>query len=191
MPDDEFTSLLGDEADRIARLTPEERVVLYKTPASDASSETRKLNALNFSESETDPLESDTVTMVEPMTLLEFQRPGVQRGVYKKLRLGKYGIDAVLDLHRMTVEQARFALYRFIQDCVDNDVRSALVNHGKGEGRARPALLKSCVAHWLPQMDDVLAYHTAQKQHGSYGATYILLRKSERKKQVNKELHRK
>jgi DNA-nicking Smr family endonuclease len=68
-----------------------------------------------------------------------------------------------------------------------NEVRTALITHGKGEGRTESALLKSCVNFWLPQMPEVLAFHTAQKQHGSYGATYVLLKKSERQKQLTRE----
>ena len=116
------------------------------------------------------------------MSLLSFKRPGVQNGVFRNFRLGKYGIDARLDLHKMSVEQARKELFQFVIDCLTNDIRSALVTHGKGEGRKTPAILKSYVAFWLPQIPDVLAFHTAQKQHGSYGATYILLRKSNNKK---------
>jgi len=36
----------------------------------------------------------------------------------------------------------------------------------------------------------VLAFHTAQKQHGSYGATYVMFKKSAKKKLENKESNR-
>src|SRR5690625_5916207 len=70
---------------------------------------------------------------------------------------------------------------------MEQDIRCALITHGKGVGRAQPALLKSCVAHWLPQFQEVLAFHSAQTAHGGTGATYLLLRKSERKRQENWE----
>jgi DNA-nicking Smr family endonuclease len=116
---------------------------------------------------------------------------GVQTGVYRNLRLGKYQIDARLDLHHMTVDQARNAVFQFIKDCMQHDIRCALITHGKGEGRDQPAQLKSCVAHWLPQFEQVLAFHSAQKQHGWVGATYVLLRKSDKKKLENWEKHNK
>ena len=106
------------------------------------------------------------INQVDPYDFLEFVRPGVQRGVYKNLRMGKYDIQSRLDLHRHTVEQARVALWDFVEDCQKHGVRCALVTHGKGEGREQPARLKSCVNHWLRQFDQVLAFHTAQKQHG-------------------------
>ena len=117
------------------------------------------------------------IKQVDPLAYLEFVRPGVQHGVYKNLRLGKYEIQSRLDLHRHTVEQARNALWHFVDDCHKHGVRCALVTHGKGEGREQPARLKSCVNHWLRQFDQVLAFHSAQKTHGGVGATYILVKK--------------
>src|SRR5690554_6654262 len=79
------------------------------------------------------PLTSD---MVEPLTahdVLSWMRPGIQHGVFRKLRLGQYPIDARLDLHRMTVEEARREVFAFINDCVRYGLRSVLILHGKGE----------------------------------------------------------
>lgn len=117
------------------------------------------------------------IQQVDPLAYLEFVRPGVQHGVYKNLRLGKYEIQSRLDLHRHTVEQARKALWHFVENCHKHGVRCALVTHGKGEGREQPARLKSCVNHWLRQFDQVLAFHSARKSHGGAGATYILVKK--------------
>lgn len=52
-------------------------------------------------------LTTDFIEQVEPNSWLEFKKSGVQDGVYKKLRLGKYDIQAHTDLHRLTVKQAR------------------------------------------------------------------------------------
>lgn len=194
---DDFSAFLGDDVKPIkneARVTLDSK---KSTQAKDVSQTRRRRAAVDGSLGKDsvsdDPLSSEPVDMVSPMSLLNFCRPGVQNGVFKNLRLGKYSLDARLDLHRLTVDQARTTLYRFIQDCIENDIRAALITHGKGEGRAKPALLKSCVAHWLPQMDEVLGFHTAQKQHGSYGATYVLLKKSSKKSLESREaaLHKK
>lgn len=188
MSEENFTHLLGDEAETIQPLKQDKRVSLVKGRERDVSVRQRQRSAQTFSSEENiDPLETDTLQLVAPMDLLSFRKSGVQHGVFKNLRLGKYPLDATLDLHRHTVEQARSALFNFVQDCLENDVRSAIITHGKGEGREIPALLKSCVAHWLPQLEEVLAFHTAQKHHGSYGATYILLKKSDNKKRSTAE----
>ncbi len=95
-------------------------------------------------------------------------------------------------MHGLTVEQARTGVWGFLKDCLQHDVRCALITHGKGENRLpQPALLKSCVAHWLPQIDSVMAFHSAQRHHGGSGATYVLLKKSEKKRLENFEKHQK
>jgi len=158
-----------------------------ETPSQKALAERRRAAQALAETGDTNFLSGDYVPSVGPHDFLDFKREGVQNGVHRKLRLGKYAVDARLDLHRMTVEQARLAVHQFIRDCMAQDIRCALITHGKGEGRERPALLKSCVAHWLPQFSEVLAMHSAQKHHGGSGATYVLLRKSERKRQENWE----
>jgi DNA-nicking Smr family endonuclease len=127
------------------------------------------------------------IEQVAALDPLEFSRPGVQHGVYKNLRLGKYEIQSRLDLHRHTVEQARRALWNFVDDCQKHSVRCALITHGKGEHLARPAVLKSCVNHWLKQFDHVWAFHTAQKYHGGLGATYVLIKKGSAARQNTSE----
>ena len=132
------------------------------------------------------------VPKVQPHDVLGYKRPGIQDGVFRKLRLGKYEIEARLDLHRRTVEQARSELFRFIHDCMDHDIRCILVLPGKGDRNINdPGILKSYLVHWLEDLDDVQAFHTAQKHHGGSGAFYVLLRKSERKKQEARERYSK
>ncbi|MBK1852691.1 DNA endonuclease SmrA [Marinobacter sp. 1-4A] len=139
---------------------------------------------------DSNPLTSD---IVEPLTahdILSWQRPGIQNGVFRKLRLGQYPIEARLDLHRMTVEQARKEVFQFIGDCVSYGLRSVMILHGKGERNPDGiAQLKSYLAKWLPELADVMAFHSAQKRHGGTGAVYVMVRKSDRDKQHNRELH--
>lgn len=186
-----FKDALGEMGD-VKPLAQERRVNLRKEPKqSESMLRERRAAATRLTEREINPLSGEYIDLVEPWDPLEFKRDGVQNGVYRNLRLGKYSIDARLDLHRHSVEMARRAVMEFIRDCVEADVRCALITHGKGEGRKQPALLKSCINHWLPQLHEVLAFHSAQPQHGGLGATYLLLRKSERKRQENLEIHQK
>jgi len=139
---------------------------------------------------DTNPLTSD---MVEPLTahdVLCWQRPGIQHGVFRKLRLGQYPIEARLDLHRMTVEEARREVFAFVKDCVRYGLRSVIILHGKGERNPDGiAQLKSYLAKWLPELGEVMAFHSAQKHHGGTGAVYVMVRKGDRDKQHNRELH--
>lgn len=134
-----------------------------------------------------------TSEMVDPLTahdILSWQRPGVQNGVFRKLRHGQYPIEARLDLHRMTVEQARREVFQYIADCVRYGLRSVIILHGKGERNPDGvAQLKSYLAKWLPELHDVLAFHSAEKRHGGTGAVYVMVRKSNREKQHNRELY--
>jgi hypothetical protein len=40
---------------------------------------------------------------------------------------------------------------------------------------------------WLPEFPQILAFHSAQGQHGGTGSVYIMLRKSDREKKENRE----
>lgn len=179
-----------DAMSDVKPLKADKRVTLNKQSTDKTSQAARRESATTEASASVDPLANAEVEQLDANAVLAFQRPGVQHGVYKQLRLGKYTIDARLDLHRMKVEQARMQVYQFIRDCMAHDVRCALITHGKGEGRANPAVLKSHLAHWLPQIKEVLAFHSAQKHHGGTGATYIMLKKSEKKRLENLEKHR-
>lgn len=189
MSDDDldFQQLLGGD---VKPIKFEPRVELKVPAAAPATLRQRREAATAEVRADSNTLSGEFVEPVEPLAELHYQRTGIQHGVLRNLRLGKYPIEARLDLHHHTVEQARRALFQFVQDCQQHDVRCALVTHGMGRDRQpQPGLLKSCVAHWLPQFDAVLAFHSAQKQHGGVGATYVLLRKSERKRLENLERH--
>ena len=132
-------------------------------------------------------LSTEYVEMVDPHDVLEYKANGVQEGVYRKLRLGKYSSEAVLDLHRKTLQQARLEVFEFVRDSYRFGLRTVMILHGKGERSNPPALLKSYVNKWLPSMPEVMAFHSAQKKDGGAGAMYILLKKNETHKQQNRE----
>ncbi|WP_111496693.1 DNA endonuclease SmrA [Marinobacter bohaiensis] len=150
----------------------------------------RQRAAVDEAPKDRNPLTGDNVDPLKSHDVLAYQRPGIQHGVYRKLRLGQYQIDARLDLHRMTVDQARLEVFSFINECVTHGVRTALILHGKGERNPDGiAQLKSYLAKWLPELDAVMAFHSAQRHHGGTGAVYVMLRKGEKDKQRNRERH--
>lgn len=156
----------------------------------------RRRQALEAKQKDPNYLAEDYVEMIDEWEVLSYKRDGVQNGVFRKLKLGKYPYDIRLDLHRMKVERARREVYQIVQECLSNDVRSLLIIHGKGlsqrlgqRGGPQPgdkAVLKSFVNHWLRQIPEVLAFHSAQPAHGGAGAIYVLLRKSEQRKEENR-----
>lgn len=118
---------------------------------------------------------------------ITYKRDGIQTGVYKNLRLGKYPLEATLNLFRKMPSEARDELLQFVRECQDNNIRSILIAIGRG--RHTDATLKSYLAQWLPEMEEVQACHTALKQHGGVAAVYVLLRKSEQLRSENRERH--
>ena len=48
-------------------------------------------------------LSTTHIPLVEPHAELSFVRPGVQHGVFRRLRLGEYHFDTRLDLHGLGV----------------------------------------------------------------------------------------
>ena len=83
---------------------------------------------------------------------LFFARTGLQHGVLRKLRRGQYSIGAELDLHGLTVLDARRELGAFLQDCRQRHIRCVRIIHGKGNGSLqRRPILKGKVNHWFPR----------------------------------------
>ncbi|MDH5632976.1 MAG: Smr/MutS family endonuclease [Gammaproteobacteria bacterium] len=107
---------------------------------------------------------------------LLFKRAGIQTTVMRKLRRGQYAIEAELDLHRRTVDQARDLLAAFIQRAQLDGKRCVRIVHGKGYGSANKLpVLKNMVNSWLQQRNEVLAFSSATPQDGGTGAVYVLL----------------
>ena len=182
----EFNEAVGD----VTPLKTEARITLSKQQRDTLAIAQRRQAAITDAKADPNHLSDNHVHMVKPYDIIDYKKDGVQEGVYRKFRLGKYELDARLDLHRKTVQQAREEVYRFIADAMKYDLRTLIILHGKGEKEATPALLKSWTNKWLREFDDVIAFHSAQPQHGGTGAVYVMLRKSERKKQETREKHR-
>ena len=121
---------------------------------------------------------SDSVPFVrEPGEPLRFARPGVQRQALSKLKRGGSNVDDELDLHGLTVAQARPLLVAFLARCRANGARRVRIIHGKGlRSGSGEGVLKGLVASWLAQREDVLAFHEARAAEGGSGAVVVLLR---------------
>ena len=110
----------------------------------------------------------DIIPLSEP---LEFRREGLQHGVTDKLRSGKYPQQASLNLIRQPVETCRQMLFSFILQAQQDGLRNVLVIHGKGrDDNSHANIVRSYVARWLTEFDDVQAYCTALPHHGGSGA---------------------
>ena len=109
---------------------------------------------------------------------LIFARPDITRKVMRRLRRGQYAIQAEIDLHNMTLEEARTALKAFIAEALAHRAKCVRVIHGKGLGSGpRGPVIKNGVNRWLRRWDSVAAFCSTQPQHGGTGAVDILLNK--------------
>lgn len=185
MIDDDFKAF-QDEMKGVTPLKAKKKVEVVKDKVPEPSLIHRRQMAVQVEKGSDNHLTEEIIDLVHPLDLLEYRTDGVSIGVFRNLKRGQYPFDARLDLHRKKMLEARQEVFQFIRDCQKYDVRSAIILHGKGELSEPKAFLKSCVNTWLKQIPEVLAFHTAQKHHGGMGALYVLIKKSERKKEENK-----
>ncbi|HUX62767.1 Smr/MutS family protein [Sulfuricella sp.] len=106
-----------------------------------------------------------------------FLRPGVAPLTMKRLRRGHWAIQAELDLHGMTSDEARACLTGFLDECKQLGLRCVRVIHGKGlSSRNHEPVLKQKTASWLMQRDEILAFCQARPMDGGSGAVIVLLK---------------
>ena len=97
--------------------------------------------------------------------------------VIKKLRRGQWPVEATLDLHGSTLEQAAERFDRFMQTCIEHQIRCVCVIHGQGYGsKNQQPVLKEPVRSWLRDLPAVSAYIPAPENIGGDGAVIVLLK---------------
>ncbi|QEM81753.1 DNA endonuclease SmrA [Halomonas binhaiensis] len=139
-----------------------------------------------------DGLSDDFVDLVPPFDPLEYRRDGIQLAVVERLKQGGYPIQASLHLLRRPLHECRRELPMFIREAFAADLRSVLVIHGRSREIDAPAnVLRSYLAKWLVTFDEVQAFVSAQERDGGLGATWVMLRKSERARANNRERQQK
>lgn len=141
-------------------------------------SKSRQQNPNTATRSKADTNQFSTEHAPDCDVILRFERPGLQKPVLKKLRQGKFEIEASLDLHGFTAEQSRNAFIDFMDYCRQQQMKVVTIVHGKGFGSSeKKAVIKPLVNKWLQESNDVLAFHSAQPKDGGSGAVYVLLRR--------------
>ena len=180
--------LFQQEMQGVVPLPADNRAPLQRRHGAAEPGQIRRRLAASGLEAPRSPLTlPDSVPEIGPLDIVGDRKDGVQEGVYRKLRLGKYDIGARLDLHRIKVRDACDLVQEFLDQAVKNNQRTVMITHGKGVHSATPGVMKSYVMHWLRESDLVLAWHSAQPRHGGTGATYVLVRKSGDARQHNRE----
>jgi len=189
--DDDLQSFFTEMQD-VKPIQSDTKALLHDPEKALAEKQKRAAQKISEREQLKNPLSLQAVTPVEPDDFIQYQQAGIQDGVFKKLRLGKYPLEVTLSLQGKTIEQSRELLYSTVVSSHERGVRALLIKHGKGEqSKPFPAYKKSYLNHWLRELKEVIAFHTAQPMHGGLGATYVLLKKHPQQKLINREKNRK
>jgi DNA-nicking Smr family endonuclease len=106
-----------------------------------------------------------------------FMRPGISRQTLRRLRRGYWSVEAQLDLHGFTRDEARMELAHFLDNSVRHGLRCIRVIHGKGRSsRNGEPVLKARVGSWLSQRCEVLAFCQTKPEEDGSGALLVLLK---------------
>ncbi len=112
---------------------------------------------------------------------IEGRVPGLDAGVVRRLRKGELAVQAHLDLHGMTRDEAKGAVEDFLRGARRGGKRCVLVVHGRGmHSKDQVPVLKEAIKTWFATGrfgKHVLAFATARPVDGGAGAIYVLLRK--------------
>ena len=113
---------------------------------------------------------------------MEGLAPGVDRRLAQRLHRGDYAVQAHIDLHGHTVEEAKVVVDRFLTSAYAAGQRCILLIHGRGlNSKDNKPVLKEQVRIWLSHgrlSRLVLAFATAPLTNGGAGAVYVLLRRA-------------
>jgi len=118
----------------------------------------------------------DDSTLAAYEELSSHRKNGVQNRTMQKLKRGRFGIEAQLDLHNMTVETARSVLLDFLADAHSGSMTAVRIIHGKGLRSENGPRLKQMARQVLRDHPLVRAYTSCKPSDGGSGAVDVLLK---------------
>ena len=178
LTDDEMWALAVEGAaplaDRSARVKPNpEPISVVTEPLDPELAAYDELRALVAGAAPFDIADTDE--------FIEGAARGLDRHVLRRLRRGEFAVQAHVDLHGLTRDEARSALEAFLQRSRQGGKRCVLVVHGRGlHSKDQMPVLKEALKRWMSTArfaDHVLAFATARPHDGGLGAVYVLLRR--------------
>ena len=103
---DDIDSFFAEMQD-VKPIASDDKALLHDPEKALAEKQKRAARQLSVREKLANPLSMDGVKPIPPDDFIYFQQPGIQDGVFKKLRLGKYPLEANITLSGKTLEQSR------------------------------------------------------------------------------------
>lgn len=101
----------------------------------------------------------------------------INKSIIRELRNNSLPIHARLDLHGLTVFEAKTKLKNFIKDCYKNNFKNIVIITGKGKNNR--GSIKVNTPKWLMEemiSKFVVGFHTMPDRKGGQGALYIRLK---------------
>lgn len=185
--DADFASLMGD----VKRIKADDKVYLQSGSSNELAKQLRRESIAREQKRLENFLTLEDIEPLDPYAQLYFKQDGVQDGVFKNLRLGKYPIDHTLIIQNNRLEAAHQNVFNTIINSHEKGHRALLIKHGLDiDKKPFSGYLKSYLNIWLHQMPQVIAFHSATTRHGGLSATYVLLKKNQRQKEDNRERHK-
>lgn len=160
------------------KTVPHDKVEATRPKASHAPRHTRSADADNRSVMASLLEELSEADMLETGEHLAYTQPGVQRSVLKKLKNGRYSVQSEIDLHGLTIAEARTELGTFLVEAQQRRHLCVRIIHGKGRKQIdRGPRLKPAVNAWLQRNRQILAFCSARASDGGTGAVYVLMKR--------------
>ncbi|MCX7125163.1 MAG: Smr/MutS family protein [Gammaproteobacteria bacterium] len=109
--------------------------------------------------------------------IISFSKSGLQHKKFSKLKQGKIRIEATLDLHDHTSDEAIHATEIFLKRCQNIGFRAVCIIHGKGiYSNDNKPVLKNLLNNLLRENPCVLAFHSAKNYQGGTGAVVVIIK---------------
>jgi DNA-nicking Smr family endonuclease len=172
-------NLFREEMKTVRPLKTEARVNLQSPHHENKILQQQRLSASIESAPVYDGLSDDIVHKTAPGESVAVIKAGLQQQQFKKLKNGQISLEATIDLHGYRIEEARAALTVFLRRSQNRGLKCVRVVHGKGSHRVDADItIKSAVANWLTQLDNVMGFASCIPADGGTGAVYVLLKRS-------------
>jgi DNA-nicking Smr family endonuclease len=106
----------------------------------------------------------------------------------EKLKNGEFSVQRILDLHGLSIEDAKSVFEQFIGDSIKAGLNCVKVVHGRGLKSKNIPVLKESLKAWIIRAMNrkwIIAFSSALMCDGGPGATYVLLKKDPIKKRIH------